>query len=350
MAEITLRRKHYKSNLDKCEHAGLMLERGFDKWDTSDNQYNEQKKVFYDHLIAISPSDFYQKAYQRWQNHLLENTATCKTWPGKVDGRLYLGLGEANPLESAVTLHHTYGVPFIPGSAIKGVLHHALVAQIAKEYDEDQKKYILEKNEQNIVDTLFGREPDLNDRKDIGDAGYVIFNDAWWIPGENPLVKEIITVHHQKYYAGEQPATDFDSPNPNPQIAIRGSFLFSVEGEDSWANYAIKLLQETLKRKGIGAKTASGYGYFQENELLQNKIEDWPDAQLGSRNLAGMGNIIEATFEGKKAMAKREEQKDFIDNLSNSAKKKLNKHALTRAIKVRKSGNSYHIVELMVDK
>jgi CRISPR-associated protein Cmr6 len=319
-------------------------------WETSEHKYNEQKKIFYNQLINIKPSELYEKAYHRWEKYLLENTETCKTWAGKVDGRLYLGLGEASPLESAITLHHTYGVPFIPGSAIKGVLHHALLARYAKTYDQVTKKDIRNKIEQNIVDTLFGREPEDTDKLDSGDAGYVIFNDAWWIPeNKNPLVREIITVHHQDYYAGKAPATDFDSPNPNPQIAIRGSFLFSVEGENSWADFAIKQLQETLQHQGIGAKTASGYGFFQRVEQIQNKIEIWRNAQLGSHNQTGMGNIIEAVFDGKKAIAKREKLEDFINQLSNSGKKKLNKNELRQNVKVQCKGNTYLILEILIE-
>lgn len=275
MAKITMRREDYKVDDVQAEHAGLKLERGFGQWDTENNQYNEQKQKFYDQLTTISTSDVYRVAFRRWQNILIENTAISKTWAGKIDGRLYLGLGEASPLESAVTLHQTYGVPFIPGSAVKGVLHHALLADYKNSPDEDKR---------HIIDTLFGREPNGIDKQDAGSAGFVIFNDAWWIPGGKiPLVKEVITVHHQEYYAsqGKTSATDFDSPNPNPQIAIQGSFLFSVEGEDSWAEYAIMLLKKTLENNGIGAKIASSYGYFYEDlkyqkVLKENEIDSAP--------------------------------------------------------------------------
>lgn len=267
MAEtITMRREDYHANQEKCEHAGLMLERGFADWNTE--EYNKQKTDFYDKLVKIKTSDFYHLAYQRWQDHLFQQTSSSQSWAAKLEGRLYLGLGEASPLESAITLHHTYGVPFIPGSAIKGVLHHALLAEF--------KNNLTESNQQ-IIDTLFGREPDTTDKLDRGDAGYIIFNDAWWIPDskKTPLVKEIITVHHQEYYKGEgAAATDFDSPNPNPQLAIRGSFLFSVEGEANWAKYTIGILKQVLENKGIGAKTASGYGYFSEDKVNQKEIND----------------------------------------------------------------------------
>lgn len=354
MTTIEMRRKSYEAQPDNCQHAGLMLERGFTQWDTENNRHAEQRKKFYDKLTAVNVGLCYKTAFQRWQEILQENTETSKTWVGKLDGRLYLGLGEANPLESAVTLHHTYGVPFIPGSTIKGVVRHAFLAGYALSYDAEQKKYRLGEDARQAFEILFGREPDPKRKDDIGNAGYIVFNDAWWIPekNKNPLAKEIVTVHHQAYYTskGEKPASDFDSPNPNPQLAIQGSFLFSLEGAAEWADFAMVLLQETLNERGIGAKTASGYGFFKIAPVSRTpQIEIWPNALLGSHNQAGMGNIIQAVFEDKKAVAKLEELPVFFNQLSKSQKKKLNKTELRGVAKVMCDGNSYHIIEVSVN-
>lgn len=351
MTEIIFRRQDYDADPSNCQHAGLKLERGFGQWNTENNQYNAQKKAFYNQLIEIKPSqELYESAYNRWEDYLKQHQDSCKSWLGKIDGRLYLGLGEANPLESAVTLHHTYGVPFIPGSAVKGVLHHALLTRYATSYDPDKKKYHLEDAQLEVIHTLFGREPDKTNPQDIGEAGYVIFNDAWWVPGNKlPLVKEIVTVHHQEYYAGEKEATDFDSPIPNQQIAIQGEFLFSVQGEPSWADFAIKLLQQTLHETGVGAKTSSGYGYFKADSPMSEVFEEiWDQAELSRHTRKGPGMIIEAKFEGKTASRKWEELIEFVQALPESSQKKLKKNALQHAIKVKKEGNNYQIVELII--
>ena len=39
-------------------------------------------------------------------------------------GRLIVGLGSENVLETGIRLHHTYGLPIIPGSAFKGLAAH----------------------------------------------------------------------------------------------------------------------------------------------------------------------------------------------------------------------------------
>lgn len=40
---------------------------------------------------------------------------------GKSNWRLIIGLGGMHPQETSMTLHHIYGIPYIPGSAVKGV-------------------------------------------------------------------------------------------------------------------------------------------------------------------------------------------------------------------------------------
>ncbi|GJL72546.1 MAG: hypothetical protein NMNS01_17450 [Nitrosomonas sp.] len=350
MTEITFRRAEYKASLENCHHPGLMLERGFEKWKTSNKQYNEQKKEFYNQLVKLEHNKLYESAFCRWKDYL--DQTNCKNWKGEVDGRLYLGLGEANPLESSVTLHHTYGVPFIPGSAIKGVLHHALLRHYAKSYDKTKKKFILEDKALNIINVLFGRDPDTTNPHDIGDAGYVSFNDAWWIPGNlKPLAKEIVTVHHQEYYANKQPATDFDSPNPNQHVAIQGEFLFSVQGESCWSDFAIILLQQTLQNTGIGAKISSGYGFFKAGTPVQEEIKEiWPNAQLTRHTKTGKGMVVEAIYDGKKADQKWEILKNSIDNLSAASLNRLKNRSLEHSISVEKIGNGYLILGLIFEE
>lgn len=92
------------------------------------------------------------------------------------------------------------------------------------------------------------------------------FHDAWWVPesAERPLTEEVVTTHHPDYYGheGATPATDFDSPIPNAQIAVRGAFLFVLEGPLAWLELAEQMLIAALAQHGIGAKTRTGYGLF----------------------------------------------------------------------------------------
>lgn len=53
--------------------------------------------------------------------------------PAKVVWRLVVGLGLPSPLETGITLHHLYGFPYLPGSAIKGVTRAWRMQRIAEE-------------------------------------------------------------------------------------------------------------------------------------------------------------------------------------------------------------------------
>lgn len=288
---INMRRQALdEQDTDQCRHAGLLLDTSFKEWDEKGEVHSTAVIKHHQQAGKITKKlgkkgSIYQKAYEQWYQLQLNNLQNSQIWFAKLQNRLYLGMGTTSPIEAGIMLHHTYGVPYIPGSAIKGVLHH-----YAQEVSIDEN----DENDEKIQNLIFGKQASQTDRRDSGSSGYLIFNNAWWIPQEKEaLTPEIITVHAKEYYQ-KKGATklhpDLESPNPNPQIAIQGSFMFSIEGDKKLSEYALKLLKEVLKNRGIGAKTSSGYGYFQEDEQYQkvfNKNQDTlqekslpPEAQL----------------------------------------------------------------------
>ncbi|RMH34894.1 MAG: type III-B CRISPR module RAMP protein Cmr6, partial [Gammaproteobacteria bacterium] len=165
---------------------------------------------------------------------------------------LAINLGTESVLETSIALHHTYGVPYIPGSALKG-----LAASFAHQHldgDEWRKESGWAHKE------LFGTTEQ---------AGCVTFFDALYRPPEyfqqgkpiTPLRPDIITVHHPEYYRGEDtPPSDWDSPTPIPFLTATGKYLFAISGPEEWVNVTFDILEHALEAKGIGAKTSSGYG------------------------------------------------------------------------------------------
>lgn len=194
------------------------------------------------------------------------------------DYRLVFGLGGANVLETNMFLHHIYGIPYIPGSALKGVAK-AWAVEILR------KKLGVENYEE--IESLL--ESDKLDPKDINDrylqeintyrvifgtqqkVGKVNFLDAYPC-GKINLKIDIMTPHFKEYYKEMEKEenlnnwpTDYDEPNPIPFLVLEGvSFKFILYGEDSYyLNTASTLLKSGLKNLGIGAKTMVGYGYFE---------------------------------------------------------------------------------------
>ncbi len=225
-------------------HAGLWLQRGWPAFVTGDSKDNKTGHI--NRLCAIQPSALYKKVFTRWEE-------TAKTLPGAalfatVSQRLLIGSNAASALETGAAIQHSYGMPMIPGSAVKGCARaYAQQLGLGAEY----------------LAMLFGL-----DEGELAGPGGLVWHDAWWRPGgqeKYPFVADVVTVHHPEYYQGKEVmASDTDTPVPNAQLATHGEFFFYIGCEHSdsqpWAELAIQLLKATLHGTGIGGKRAAGYG------------------------------------------------------------------------------------------
>ena len=232
-------------------HPGLLFSKGLSRAPAEG-----EKAIYIEEVSKLPVSGFYQSAFERWKK-ITCDPARFMTFSAMLAGRLYVGVVRDNSLETGVTISHTYGMPVIPGSAVKGLCHAS-----AEEWLDNEE----------ACRWLFGQEGNGDDEG--AEIGGLIFHDAWWLPDGKPFALETVTTHHPGYYGaytkprkeGSQDpdvgATDFDSPIPAPQIAVRGSFLFAVEGPPLWTKLAARLLAEGLTRRGIGGKRSSGYGLF----------------------------------------------------------------------------------------
>ncbi len=238
---------HFSALRRAQPHCGLLLAKGLASFPEGDKA-GEIKAGHIRAIADLAVPDFYPLAFARWQ----KSTADAQRFAAfrlALAGRLYIGVVRDNALETGVTVSHTYGMPLIPGSAVKGLCR----ASAGRWLDSREARR-----------WLFGNDP--GEEEETAEAGGLIFHDAWWVPerGQKPFVAEIVTVHHPDYYGSEggAPATDFDSPIPAPQIAVRGSFHFVIEGQPLWTRLARRLLEEGLRQYGIGGKRSSGYGRF----------------------------------------------------------------------------------------
>ena len=224
-------------------HPGLWLDKFLPEQSEQggDNVY----KPHFREVTTISVSPLYRDFYACWQTMLDDMGA--RTAIAATRGRLVIGLGAESVLENAITLHRTYGVPYIPGSALKGLAAH---------YAHNRLDHADWRKGGKAHKILFG---------DTTSAGYVTFLDALYVPGsapqDRPLVLDVVTVHHPEYYRGtDSPPADWDSPTPVPFVSARGKFLVALAGPDEWVEAAFQILGSALNELGIGAKTSSGYG------------------------------------------------------------------------------------------
>ncbi|MDD3564581.1 MAG: type III-B CRISPR module RAMP protein Cmr6 [Methanothrix sp.] len=256
--------------ISRGEHAGLLRDRYLKCPVKAENYVNARKELY--ETICAAPktsAEVYKTAFEKYLGCLPGPKAEGLF---KTKGRLVIGLGGQNVLETGLTLHHTYGVPIIPGSALKGLSAHYchnVWGRVNRSFCRDEEFYL----------TIFGKAED---------AGHIIFHDAWITPFllQECLKLDVMTPHHGDYYIGNDPSkapTDFDDPNPVTFLSVVGAFHIvvscdvpGVEGK-KWADLSLQLLSEALLHWGIGGKTNVGYGrLIQDNPTNEEEAHAKP--------------------------------------------------------------------------
>lgn len=228
-------------------HAGLWLDRFLTEAGADDE--TKAKANLVEQVAGLQVPALYNYFFDRWKASLNQPNILCRE--AIVQGRMIVGLGNTSPIETSICLHHTYGVPYIPGSAIKGLVAAYARQQLGADWAKGSETQPA--NPLNAYQTMFGHP---------SSAGYLTFFDALYIPNSSqPLAIDVMTPHHMNYQAGNlQAPTDFDSPNPVAFLSATGSYLFAIGGEEAWVTAAFTILEKALQEYGIGAKTSSGYG------------------------------------------------------------------------------------------
>ncbi len=170
--------------------------------------------------------------------------------------KLTMGLGEDSAFETSMTIHHTYGCPYIPAGAIKGVFRNYFSKIINGEIENND--YGLEEDRnQEYLDILFGSEEK---------SGILIFFDAF-PESKYTIENDNIAPHYGDYYAkGETPKDGKANPIFFPTV-VDTNFKFYVAENKKNMNLSEakkdcikKIFKDALFYEGIGAKTTSGYG------------------------------------------------------------------------------------------
>jgi len=259
---LARRKSLHHVNVQTCTHAGLWLDK-FLKYQTEDGTNDEQTKKARADLIIdlgkIAVPEGYRQAFSRRQQlfDTLKKENLAEVCEATVEGRMIIGLGQKGPVEAGLALEHTWGVPMIPGSALKGLTMAA--AHLLLEDEAWRKKA----SGRGSSLTLHGGTTEQ--------IGSVVFHDAWWIPeGEKlPIHPDVMTVHHADYYKdGNKPPSDMDNPHPVPFASVTGKYLVVVERsfpakadeQPELLDAALCILKLGLEHLGIGAKTNAGYG------------------------------------------------------------------------------------------
>ena len=268
----------------------------------------DSKKLFLDKFIEKSKNN---NELNRFIKNRIENQKrdlgnqgyrvildNCKL---KTASRLIVGLGSDHVLETSLTLHHIFGIPYIPASALKGVVRMVSFWEIA---EKENKK--TDNDIKNLQEQLYDSEISSSDSKDIlkhkllfgtqGFKGLLVFLDAFPEIQDNQDIFEldVMTPHYSNYYTKGEPPGDWGNPKPITFLTVKKgiTFCFNVLFDNfraeeilkddrfsqeiknligSWKNSNFSglsseiegLLEDSLKEFGVGAKTRLGYGIFE---------------------------------------------------------------------------------------
>ena len=268
-------------------HAGLLFDKyadawwrdlkwkyAFDKGNRSKKECDQKEHEKEGHwLTRLFPRRY--SASRRGLDKLL--TEVCdrqRVLVEKLGGRVFYlkntdrfvtGMGRQHPLENGFAWHHTLGVPYLPGSSLKGMFRAWMREETGSVGKDNEGRDIW--NETTEIKSHFG---------ELGQAGQILFFDM--LPLKPPQLDiDVMTPHYGPYYQekeGDDIPGDWHSPVPisfltvapgqSWQVGLAPASRSRSPGEDVFASL-LEALQVALAVAGAGAKTAVGYGRFERD-------------------------------------------------------------------------------------
>lgn len=170
------------------------------------------------------------------------------------------GLGNEHPIENGFAFLTPYGLPYLAGSGVKGIVRRAM-----QELRDDGDDGFTDE----IIDALLG--PEEIDKPDGAKRGALDFWDVFPNPAGGKLVVEIMTPHYGGYYQEDEAPHDSGAPVPVSFLAVpaKSQFDFSVvchpsrlpdSLRDPWRVLLDRAFRHAFEWVGFGAKTSVGYG------------------------------------------------------------------------------------------
>lgn len=178
------------------------------------------------------------------------------------------GLGNEHPIENGFAFLNPYGLPYLAGSSVKGVLRKAATELASGEWGEAYGW------NDSFIDALFGSAGTDHDDNHL--RGALTFWDVLPNIAGGSLVVEVMTPHQSHYHQNGQSPHDSGSPNPINFLAVPPNSEFdfhilcdlpllsrrnqSLAETGGWKPLIEAALNHAFNWLGFGAKTAVGYG------------------------------------------------------------------------------------------
>lgn len=273
------------------------------------------------------------------------------------------GLGNEHPLENGFSFLNPYGLPYLPGSGVKGVLRQSARELASGDWGDNQGW------SEEAITILFGQDDDQSEPL----RGALIFWDVIPRLKGDKLTVEIMTPHQKHYYQDGDNPHESGMPVPITFLAVPpgSEFLFHVQcdlkhlerhaahllHESHWKNLLQSAFRHAFTWLGFGAKTAVGYGAMIDRKQIEEtqrrqqeeRLEEagisvasntWEQAQVVSFN-PGSGEIKAKSSDGKLASG------NVYSQLSDASKKRLKKKKPVHVdVDVEEKGNSIQITSI----
>jgi CRISPR type III-B/RAMP module RAMP protein Cmr6 len=214
----------------------------------------------------------------------------------QLEGRMAINLADSLIQNAGICLDRLFGLPFIPGSAIKGVCRHAALEELKPAGADGQKNLF------DVFRAVFGTADNdfangelrpfqhLLFGRGENQKGAIAFLPAYPV-NEARVVMDLTNVHYPLYYGGdkrrnipaglpESLAEEKPQPNPFPAVESGAQFAFclvlnGINNDSTLLESATRWPETALTVRGLGAKTASGYGWFSlRPDVLQQLLDE----------------------------------------------------------------------------
>ena len=255
------------------------------------------------------------RALAQRQAHTAQATSKVFTLDAIATAPFTTGLGNEHPLENGFAFLNPYGLPYLPGSGIKGVVRQAARELAGGDWGDahgwsEEKIHLLGGIELSTIDALFGLESANGDSDHV--RGALSFWDAIpQIPGDS-LAVDVMTPHQSHYYQKNNSpksgssTSPHDSGQPNPisflTLPPGTGFAFHVVCDQAhlmrlapdlahdalWEKLLTAAFEHAFEWLGFGAKTAVGYGAMQVNERARHQRQQAQAEAAKAEQLASL--------------------------------------------------------------
>lgn len=306
--------RFYKPGEDGEKLRLLALHRLLEKMnDDHMNLYSDAYKRIHQHLALEIGNDF---------SSAVVGDSCYVAFTVETKSRMLISPNSGSTVtEGSLALHHTYGVPMIPGSTVKGQVR-AYLERIKLE------KAVIEQLLGTEMDPEKEKEKEKETKKETDQvSGLLYFFDALWQPelkkqeNHGPLARDLVNPHHSKYYtAGDD--REFPSPSDEPVPA----FFMTVRPGQKFRvilSAPQKMLDELLfvterwmipafESQSFGTKGTSGYGRFSADGIRKDLADKQKQLAEEARKQEAQSQFETAEgFACSEALAGRGKQKDI---------------------------------------